>query len=162
MSTYIPTKEEKERYMTRAIELSVETASKGFGEPYGCVIVKDGKIVGEGCNRVFADCDPSAHGEIVAIRNAGTNLRTYNLQGCSMYTNYEPCPMCTAAVWWSRLDRVYYAQPIKGSTDAQQEIGTTVLNFVTTSIDERSIPGEQVESKAKEALDVIVKYMDVA
>ena len=58
---------------------------------------------GEGFNRVFVDCDPSAHGEVVAIRNAGKNLRTPDLQGCSLYTNFEPCPMCTAAIWWSRF-----------------------------------------------------------
>ena len=58
---------------------------------------------GEGFNRVFVDCDPSAHGEVVAIRNAGKNLRTNDLQGCSLYTNFEPCPMCTAAIWWSRF-----------------------------------------------------------
>ncbi|XP_078357778.1 guanine deaminase-like [Oculina patagonica] len=160
MSSYIPTQEEKERFMARAIELSIEGASKGFGGPYGCVIVKDGKTVGEGFNRVFVDCDPSAHGEMVAIRNAGKNLKTYDLLGCSLYTNFEPCPMCTAAIWWSRLDQVYYAQPVKGSTNHHDENQATVLKFVTTSIDERSIPGEQVESKSKEALDAIKKYLN--
>lgn len=58
---------------------------------------------GEGFNRVFVDCDPSAHGEVVAIRNAGKNLRTNDLQGCSLYTNFEPCPMCAAVIWWSRF-----------------------------------------------------------
>jgi len=103
MSSYTPTEEEKQRFMSRAIELSEEGVSEGHGGPYGSVIVKDGKIVGEGFNRVFVDCDPSAHGEVVAIRNAGKNLRTNDLEGCSLYTNFEPCPMCTAAIWWSRF-----------------------------------------------------------
>lgn len=60
-------------------------------------------FLAEGYNRVFIDCDPSAHGEVVAIRNAGKHLRTFDLQGCSLYTNFEPCPMCTAAIWWSRF-----------------------------------------------------------
>ncbi|XP_078357779.1 guanine deaminase-like [Oculina patagonica] len=158
MSSYIPTQEEKERFMARAIELSIEGASKGFGAPFGCVIAKDGKIVGEGFNRVFVDCDPSAHGKIVAIRDAGKNLKTHDLQGCSLYTNFEPCPMCTATIWWSSLDRVYYAHPVKGSTNQHEEFTETILKFVTTSINERSIPGEQVESKAGEALDAIKKY----
>ncbi|XP_022791872.1 uncharacterized protein LOC111331104 isoform X2 [Stylophora pistillata] len=113
----------------------------------------------EGYNRVFVDSDPSAHGEVVAIRNAGKNLGMFEITGCSLYTNFEPCPMCAATIWWSKLDRVFYAQPVKGSTVHHEENQEEVFNFVATPIDKRSIPGEQIESKAKEALDIIEKYL---
>lgn len=113
----------------------------------------------EGYNRVFVDSDPSAHGEVVAIRNAGKNLGMFEITGCSLYTNFEPCPMCAATIWWSKLDRVFYAQPVKGSTVHHEENQKEVFNFVATPIDKRSIPGEQIESKAKEALDIIEKYL---
>lgn len=95
----------------------------------------------------------------MAIRNAGKNLGTFELTGCSLYTNFEPCPMCGATIWWSKLDRVYYAQPVKGSTVHHEENQAQVLNFVVTPIDKRSIPGEQIESKARKAFDIIEKYL---
>ena len=97
----------KNKFMKRAIELSIESVNKG-GEPFGCVIVKDEKIVSEGSNKVTSTNDPTAHGEIVTIRNACKKLNNFNLKGCELYSSTEPCPMCLAAIYWAKLDRVYY------------------------------------------------------
>lgn len=96
-------------FMQRAIELAKEGVQSGHGGPFGCVIVKDGQVVGEGYNRVTSSCDPTAHAEVVAIRNACTNLNDFQLTGCEIYTSCEPCPMCLGAIYWARPDRIYYA-----------------------------------------------------
>lgn len=96
------------RYMQRAVELAEKGMTAGDGGPFGAVVVRDGKIVGEGWNRVLADNDPTAHGEITAIRDASRRLGTWCLEGCELYTTGEPCPMCLAAVYWARIDRVYF------------------------------------------------------
>ena len=95
-------------YMTEAIREALDGISQGHGGPFGCVIVKGGKIIGRGHNRVLADDDPTAHGEITAIRNAGDTLDSYDLSGCVLYTTGEPCPMCLYAILWANIDRVYY------------------------------------------------------
>jgi len=100
--------ESKKKFMLKAIELSVSSASTDGG-PFGCVIVKDGKIVAEGRNKVTATNDPTAHGEIVAIREACRKLNTFNLLGCELYSSCEPCPMCLSAIYWSHINTVYYA-----------------------------------------------------
>lgn len=97
-----------ETFMRRAIELSRENVKRGGG-PFGAVIVKDGRIVGEGANRVTASNDPTAHAEVTAIRDACARLGTFDLSGAEIYTSCEPCPMCLAAVYWARLDRVHFA-----------------------------------------------------
>jgi len=94
--------------MRRAIELSFEGVKTGGG-PFGAVVAKDGVIVGEGKNSVVPHSDPTAHAEIVAIRDACRNLDTFDLSGCEIYSSSEPCPMCLAAVWWARIDRIYFA-----------------------------------------------------
>ena len=96
-------------FMREAIQLSREGMQSSHGGPFGCVIVKDGLIVGRGNNLVTSTCDPTAHGEIVAIRDACKTLKTFNLTGCSLYTSCEPCPMCLAASYWARVDVIYYA-----------------------------------------------------
>lgn len=100
-------KEQHKEYMRRAIALSIENVRRGGG-PFGAVIVKDGKIVGEGTNRVTLDNDPTAHAEVSAIRAAAAQLGTFNLEGCVIYTSCEPCPMCLGAIYWARLDRIYF------------------------------------------------------
>ena len=94
--------------MTRAIELSIESVNTGGG-PFGSVIVKDEKIIAEGSNKVTSTNDPTAHGEIVAIRKACKNLNNFNLSGCELYSTCEPCPMCLSAIYWAHIDKVYYA-----------------------------------------------------
>ena len=95
--------------MRRAIALSREKMEENCGGPFGAVIVKNNKIIGEGWNRVTSDTDPTAHAEVSAIRSACRSLGDYKQNGCEIYTSCEPCPMCLAAIYWARLDRIYYA-----------------------------------------------------
>ena len=100
--------DKKNNFMLRAIELSVESVNFGGG-PFGCVLVKDDKIIAEGFNKVTSTNDPTAHGEIVAIRESCKKLNTFNLKGCDLYSSCEPCPMCLSAIYWSHIDNIYYA-----------------------------------------------------
>jgi guanine deaminase len=95
-------------FLRRAIALATENVVSGKGGPFGAVIVRDGRIVGEGANSVTTTLDPTAHGEVNAIRAACRALGTFNLGGCELYTSCEPCPMCLSASYWARLDRIYY------------------------------------------------------
>jgi guanine deaminase len=96
-------------FMARAIHLSIEGVQSGHGGPFGAVIVKGKEIVAEGVNKVTSTHDPTAHAEVVAIRSACQKLGTFELKGCELYTSCEPCPMCLGAIYWSRLDRIYFA-----------------------------------------------------
>lgn len=101
--------------MQKAIELSKENVKNGGG-PFAAVIAKDGEIVATGLNRVTASCDPTAHAEVSAIRSATSKLHTFDLSGYEIYTSCEPCPMCLGAIYWARLDKMYYAN---NKTDAK-------------------------------------------
>lgn len=96
-------------FLIRAIELSIENVKTRRGGPFGAVIVRDGQIVAEGVNEVTGSFDPTAHAEIVAIRTACRKLGTFELKGCDVYASCEPCPMCLAAIYWSRADRIIFA-----------------------------------------------------
>lgn len=98
-----------EQFMKRAIELARAGMDNNDGGPFGCVVVKDGRVVGEGNNRVTSANDPTAHAEIVAIREACRSLNTFQLDGCSIYTSCEPCPMCLGAIYWARPAQVFFA-----------------------------------------------------
>lgn len=98
-----------QNFMKRAIVLAREGMKSGEGGPFGAVIVKDGEIIGEGCNMVIAINDPTAHAEIMAIRNACRALSNFSLLGCDIHTSCEPCPMCLGAIYWARIRRVYFA-----------------------------------------------------
>jgi tRNA(Arg) A34 adenosine deaminase TadA len=95
-------------FLRRAIALATENVVSGAGGPFGAVIVRDGRIVGEGVNTVTAVHDPTAHGEVNAIRAAAKALGAFSLAGCQLYTSCEPCPMCLAAAYWARIDAIYY------------------------------------------------------
>ena len=95
--------------MRRAIELAQNGMKTGAGGPFGAVIVKDGEIVGEGSNLVTSTNDPTAHAEVVAIRNACSKLNSFQLDGCTVYTSCEPCPMCLGAIYWARPAKIFYA-----------------------------------------------------
>ncbi len=99
---------EKEKYMKRAIELAVDNVRNGGG-PFGAVIVKDGRIVAEGVNRVTSQHDPTAHAEVQAIREACRKMETFDLTGCEIYSSCEPCPMCLGAIYWAHLSHLYFA-----------------------------------------------------
>lgn len=97
------------KLMSRAIELAQAGVDSNLGGPFGCVIAKDGVVVGEGNNQVTSTNDPTAHAEIVAIRQACQNLNSFQLDGCVVYTSCEPCPMCLGAIYWARPERIYIA-----------------------------------------------------
>ena len=97
-----------ESYMQEAIRLSEEVLKTGKGGPFGCVIVRQGEIVGRGSNKVTINNDPTAHAEVVAIRDACASLQTFQLTDCELFTSCEPCPMCLSAIYWARIPTVYY------------------------------------------------------
>lgn len=98
---------EDARFMQMAIDLSVENVRNGGG-PFGAVVVRDGEVVATGVNRVTANCDPTAHAEVMAIRNACTRLKTFKLDGCTIYSSCEPCPMCLSAIYWAGIEELCY------------------------------------------------------
>lgn len=102
-------------FLRRAIALATENVTFAKGGPFGAVIVRDGRIVGEGANAVTSTNDPTAHAEVNAIRAAARALNTFTLTGCELYTSCEPCPMCLAAAYWARVDAIYYGA---GAADA--------------------------------------------
>jgi len=101
------------RFMKEAIRLSIQMMRCGKGGPFGAVVVKNNRIVGRGCNEVTSGNDPTAHAEIVAIRDACRRLKTFQLDGCDVYTSCEPCPMCLSALYWARVRAVYYGNTRK-------------------------------------------------
>jgi guanine deaminase len=94
--------------MKEAIRLALDSVAGGRGGPFGAVVVKNGQIIGRGSNEVTSANDPTAHAEVVAIRQACKALGTFELNGCELYTSCEPCPMCLAAIYWARIDRYYF------------------------------------------------------
>lgn len=101
--------EQDEKFMRRAIELAQEGIDRNDGGPFGAVVVRNGEIIGEGCNQVTSTNDPTAHAEVVAIRSACKNLESFQLEGCTIYTSCEPCPMCLGAIYWARPERMFFA-----------------------------------------------------
>ncbi|OOZ36512.1 nucleoside deaminase [Solemya velesiana gill symbiont] len=96
-------------FMKEAIALARKGVAEGDGGPFGAVVVKDGKIVGRGWNQVIGQCDPTAHAEIMAIRDAADRLQDFHLDGCDLYTSCEPCPMCLSAAYWAHIRQIFYA-----------------------------------------------------
>ena len=131
-----------EDFMREAIALSIENVKNGGG-PFGAVIVKDGEIIARGVNRVTANCDPTAHAEVSAIREAAAKLHRFDLSGCDIYTSCEPCPMCLGAIYWARLDRMYYGNT---KTDAKN-IGfddSFIYDELALPRSERSLHSEEM------------------
>jgi len=96
-------------FMQQAIELALQNVRAGEGGPFSALVVREGTVIAEGTNRVTTDYDPTAHAEIIAIREACKHLDAFHLDGCDLYTTCEPCPMCMGAIYWAHLDRVFYA-----------------------------------------------------
>jgi tRNA(Arg) A34 adenosine deaminase TadA len=111
-------------FLREAIRLSLEKMQAGEGGPFGAVIVREGQIVGRGWNRVTSTNDPTAHAEVVAIRDACDRLKTFSLAGCEIYASCEPCPLCLAAIYWARLDRLHYAATCDDAASAGFDDGT--------------------------------------
>ena len=138
------------KFMLEAIQLSIDNVQKGGG-PFGAVIVKDGKIIAKGANSVTLLNDPTAHAEVNAIRKAAEVLGTFDLSGCEIYTSCEPCPMCLGAIYWARLDKIYYGNT---KNDAKN-IGfddSFIYDELDKPLEERKVPAIQMEQeKALEA-----------
>jgi guanine deaminase len=125
--------------MRRAIALSAEKMREGLGGPFGAVIARDGAIIAQGYNRVTSANDPTAHAEVSAIREACTALGSFTLAGCEIYTSCEPCPMCLGAIYWARLDRVYYANTRVDAAAIGFDDARIYQEFLA-AIDDRSVP----------------------
>jgi guanine deaminase len=130
-------------YLRRAIELAVENVQAGTGGPFAALIVRDGKVVAEAANSVTTTHDPTAHGEINAIRKACATLGTFTLAGCEIYSSCEPCPMCLAAIYWARLEAIYYGCGQDDAAKAGFDDAFLYEEFRKPS-DQRSIPSEQL------------------
>ena len=131
-----------EEYMREAIRLSIENIKQGGG-PFGAVIVKDGQIIATGINRVTATCDPTAHAEVSAIRQAAKALNSFDLSGCDIYTSCEPCPMCLGAIYWAHIDRMFYGNT---KTDAKN-IGfddSFIYDEIDLRIEDRRLKAQQL------------------
>jgi tRNA(Arg) A34 adenosine deaminase TadA len=149
----------KNKFMTRAIELSIESVNIGGG-PFGCVIVKDDKTIAEGFNEVTLTNDPTAHGEIVAIRQACKSLNNFNLSGCELYSTCEPCPMCLSAIYWAHIEKVYYAN----TRDDAQKIDfndSLIYSELLKNVKKRKIPMVQMmRDEALKAFELWNKKTD--
>ena len=130
---------DERQFLSRAIELSREGMQGGQGGPFGCVIVKDNKIIGEGNNRVTSSNDPTAHAEVVAIREACSRIGHYQLEGCDIYTSCEPCPMCLGAIYWARPSRVIYANTREEAAAIEFD-DDLIYKEINASMNDRLIP----------------------
>jgi guanine deaminase len=144
-------------FMARAIQLSLDNVLSGQGGPFGAVIVKNGNIVAEGVNRVTSTNDPTAHAEVVAIREACAQLGAFELHECEIYTSCEPCPMCLGAIYWARLARIYFGNI---AADASK-IGfddSFIYHELAQAFPQRSIP--MVQMMREQALDAFRAWQE--
>ena len=125
-------------FMRKAIELALENVRSGNGGPFGAVVVKDGVIIATGVNQVTATNGPTAHAEMVAIRNACTALNSFQLTGCQLYTSCEPCPMCLGAIYWARPQAVYYANTARDAAEIDFD-DAFIYEQIMVTHDQRSI-----------------------
>lgn len=140
----------RESFMRRAIALASRNVRDGLGGPFGSVVVKEGEIIGEGTNRVTSACDPTAHAEMLAIRAACAKLKNFDLSGCEIYTSCEPCPMCLSAVYWARIERMYYGNTIV-EADAIGFSDEFLYNEIALPMSERKL--ESTRLLKEEALE---------
>jgi guanine deaminase len=136
-------------FMREAIRLATENVSQRNGGPFGAIVVKNGEIVGRGYNQVTANNDPTAHAEVMAIRDACHNLKTFQLDGCVLYTSCEPCPMCLGAIYWARPDKLYYGCTKDDAADIAFD-DAFIYEELKVPLNERKIP--MLPLSRKEAL----------
>lgn len=141
-------------HMREAIKLSLENIDNNGG-PFGAVIVKDGKVIARGVNRVTSNNDPTAHAEVNAIREASKVLGTFDLSGCEIYSSCEPCPMCLGAIYWARLDKLYYANTKLDAKNIEFD-DSFIYDELDRPIDKRKIPTIQI--LRDEALEAFIKW----
>tara|TARA_B100000686_G_C16408079_1_gene770772 strand:+ start:327 stop:791 length:465 start_codon:yes stop_codon:yes gene_type:complete len=146
-------------FMKMAIELSIESVNKNGG-PFGCVIVKNNKVIAKGSNKVTSTNDPTAHGEIVAIREACKKLNNFNLNGSELYSTCEPCPMCLSAIYWARISKIYYANTREDAQKIDFDDSFIYSEF-EKKIKERKIPMIQMmRNEALKAFELWDKKTD--
>jgi len=143
--------EQRRAFMLHAVKLSAERMREGAGGPFGAIIVRDGEVVAEGWNRVTSSNDPTAHAEVTAIRAACAVLGTFSLKGCEIFTSCEPCPMCLAAIYWARLDRVTFANT-RADAAAIGFDDAHIYGEVSKPIEDRIIPTAQLRLAEAEAV----------
>jgi tRNA(Arg) A34 adenosine deaminase TadA len=136
-------------FMARAIQLSVDNVRSGKGGPFGAIVVKEGNVIAEGVNRVTASNDPTAHAEVIAIREACHRLQIFQLKDCELYTSCEPCPMCLGAIYWAHISRVYYGNVASDAAKIGFDDSMIYQEF-TMAPAQRRIP--MVQMMHKEAL----------
>ena len=134
---------EKKGFMREAIRLSIENMRAGNGGPFGAVIVKDGKIIARGFNQVTSSNDPTAHAEVVAIREACKVLNSFQLEDCEIYTSCEPCPMCLGAIYWARPSKMYYANTKKDAANIGFD-DQFIYEELELTLDKRQLSAEQL------------------
>lgn len=144
-----------EKYMKRAIDLSREHMEAGHGGPFGAVIVKDGKVIGEGWNCVTSTNDPTAHAEVTAIRDACKKANSFELKGAVLYTSCEPCPMCLSAAYWARVDKIYFASTREDAAKHHFD-DDFIYREIPLPLDRRSIPILQISRD--EAYEVFLAW----
>ena len=144
-----------EYYMREAIRLSVQNVEKGRGGPFAAVIVKNGVIIASGVNLVTTNNDPTAHAEVIAIREACVKLQTFQLEDCEIYCSCEPCPMCLGAIYWSRISKMYFANT-KEDAAAIDFDDQFIYNEIDLPIAERKLP--TIEILREEALEAFSKW----
>jgi tRNA(Arg) A34 adenosine deaminase TadA len=149
---------QEQQFLERAIELSHQGMQQQQGGPFGCVVVKDGVIVGEGCNQVTLTNDPTAHAEVVAIRAACKKLNSFQLTGCDIYTSCEPCPMCLGAIYWARPSRVIYANT-KADAAAIDFDDQFIYDEIEKGDESRAIPF--IHCPHKKALEVFAEWKTI-
>ena len=151
----------KNEFMKRAIQISIESVKNGTG-PFGAVVVKDGKIIAEGSNKVTSlnNPDATAHGEMFVIREACKKLNNFNLTGCELYSSCEPCPMCLSACYWSRIDKIYYANTREDAQKIDFD-DSLIYSEIQKNINERKISMIQMmRDEALKAFELWEKKSD--
>jgi tRNA(Arg) A34 adenosine deaminase TadA len=147
----------KEEFMKEAFNVAINGMNQNEGGPFGCVIVKDGKIIGRGNNKVTSTNDPTAHAEVIAIREACKNLKSFQLEGCEIYTSCEPCPMCLGAIYWARPEKVYFGSNHMDAANIGFD-DEFIYKEIPLPYDKRSIPFEQLGRDI--ALEPFQKWME--
>ena len=147
------------KFMREAICLSVQKMRGNHGGPFGAIVVKGNRIVGRGWNKVTSSNDPTAHAEVSAIRDACKRLKSFELDGCELYTSCEPCPMCLSAIYWARLRAVYYGNTRKDAARIAFD-DDFIYREVALPISQRKIPMKQL--LRKEALAAFVEWKNKA
>ncbi len=149
-----------EKFMLEAIKLSQENIERNFWWPFGAVVVKDGVIVWRWSNKVTSTNDPTAHAEILAIRDACQNLSTFQLNGCELYASCEPCPMCLGAIYWSRFDKIYYANTKEDAANIWFDDAYIYKELSISIIDRHLSINQLLREQAIKVFDKWIKKQD--